>query len=173
MANTYTGKGKHYLEQEHIWNHLLSHIKKFRPETVLLVGDVLELKTAESMFKFTSVYDGGIDALARVERFAPLNSEAQAILLEELGREIGAHWVGESAITRELLSSHCGNDPSIHHQRWQNGNLDILSTVMMRLLRWYIYSKLVNAYLPPRYTPSPTLLAYALGLEFWCVHETV
>jgi hypothetical protein len=165
-----------FLEQEHIWDNLLSHTKQtdFDPKTALLVADVLELKTTERMLNSTSVYDGGIEAVTRVGRLAPLNLEAQVVLLEELGRAIGAHWVGERTRTRAArLSRPWEDDPKSRHQKWQGDIFDILSSVMMSLLRWYIDTKLVTPYLPLSHTLSPPLLAYALGLELWCVGETV
>ena len=163
-----------YLEQEQIWDNLLGDNKQtdFDPKTALLVAYVLELKTTERMLNSTSVYDGGREAVARVGRLAPLDSEAQVILLEELGRAIGADWVGER--TRPARLSHPWEDyPKSRHQKWQGDIFDILSSVMMSLLRWYIDTKVATPYSPLNHTLSPPLLAYALGLELWFVGETV
>ncbi|PMD58213.1 uncharacterized protein K444DRAFT_440073 [Hyaloscypha bicolor E] len=162
-----------YLEQEVIWNDLLQHTKHidFNAKTALLVADVLELKTTERMLTFRSIYDGGIKALTRVSTLAPLNLKPQILLLEELGRSLGAYWIGE------MLVRSINNDPWRHEneycrRKWQGDAFDIFPKVMWSLLRWYADTRLSTSALS-RHTPSHSLLAYALGLELWCVRDTV
>jgi hypothetical protein len=165
-----------YLEQEHIWKDLLGHNKQigFDPRTALLAADVLELKTTAKVMCSASVFDGGMEAIARVGRLAPMDSETQFALLEEFGRAIGAHWVGERARTRNGQLSRAPEDyVKTRHLQRQIDVVDILSIIMPSVLRWYINTRLLAPELPPGYSPSSTLLAWALGVDFWCLDETV
>jgi hypothetical protein len=81
---------------------------KFDPRTALLAAHVLEIKTTGSLPQMVnfqsppSVYEGGIQTLARIGELAPLTSYDHTVLLEEISTGIGIHWIGNASRTPEL-----------------------------------------------------------------------
>jgi hypothetical protein len=138
------------------------------------VAVILELKTTDAIFTYDSVRAGGMKAITEVGRLAPLNTDAHLVLLEELGRVIGAHLVGEIPSRVSVCVNHPWHELlEYRHPHWQGDVYDIASSVMLCILRWQINTKLVMSTLPPKHPPAPSLLAYSLGLDHWLTSKTI
>lgn len=162
-----------YLEQDNVWAGLKEHTKDtgFNPRTAILVALVLELKSSGRISKNGSVYSAGIEVLASVCKLSCLDLDAQVLLLEELGRSLGAYWIGEVP-TRSINKDPWRQDNEHCRRQWQGGISDVLPKIMWSMLGWYVDTKLSDSILLDS-VPCPSLLTHALGSEFWRCRNTL
>jgi hypothetical protein len=164
---------KDYLEQEDIWNGILSHTanSNFDPTISLLMFYVMELKTTNIASKTESIYSVAKPALEVSTRCKAATSKLQVSLLDELDRVLSVFWENHGIGDRNA-ASRAGKHWSLEAievsrdlpQVWPSS---FLVSAIQYNLGCYLRTKIASNAISVKESNGLPLLAHAFSWIWW------
>jgi hypothetical protein len=164
---------KDYLEQEDIWNGILSHTanSNFDPTISLLMFYVMELKTTNIASKTESIYSVAKPALEVSTRCKAATSKLQVSLLDELDRVLSVFWENHGIGDRNA-ASRAGKHWSLEAievsrdlpQVWPS---NFLVSAIQYNLGCYLRTKIASNAISVKESNGLPLLAHAFSWIWW------